>query len=144
MKNLTKTKAFLLACIFSLLLFLIVCWSAAFQDTTPYWVESIGYFLFTYICLMKFTEKVSDINSWMVAFAIILGRIILEVPLRIIDWHGTFGSFMITVGCVVAILLAVVCFKDKRIYSFILSYVILALFNSAIADLWHQYWETMH
>ena len=72
---------------------------------------------------MKFTEKVPDINSWMVAFAIILGRIILEVPLRIIDWHGTFGSFMITVGCVVAILLAVVCFKDKRIYSFIHSLI---------------------
>ncbi len=43
-KELTRTGAYWLSFLFSILLFLIVCWSAVFQDTTAYWVESIGYF----------------------------------------------------------------------------------------------------
>lgn len=139
MKKLTIAKAFLLTTLFSLLFFMITCWSAAFKDTTPYWIQSIGYFMLTYICLDEFSKKLPDLNSWLIGLAALLGLMIIQAPVRISDFASSYGSLMIVVSCVVAILLAVICFKDKRSYSFILAFIILALFNSVVADMWHNY-----
>ena len=139
MKKLTNAKAFWLTTLFSLLFFMITCWSMVFQDTTPYWIQSIGYFMLTYICLDEFSKKLPDLNAWMIGFASLLGLMIIEAPVRIYDFPSTYGSLMIGVSCVVAILLAVICFKDKRSYSFILAFIILVLFNSVVADMWHNY-----
>ncbi|MDE6503908.1 MAG: hypothetical protein K2K78_05555 [Muribaculaceae bacterium] len=139
MKTLTKAKAFWTTSLLSLLLFTATCWSAALQDTTPYWIESIGYFILTYLCIDVFTQKVADLNPWMIGLAAIIGQLIIQIPMRIMDFPGTVGSLMIVVSCIIAILLAVICQKDKRPYSFILAYVVLALFNSAVADIWSNY-----
>lgn len=139
MKNPTKAKAFWATCLLSLLLFLATCWSAALKDTTPYWIESIGYFILTYVCINEFSKKIPDLNPWKIAFAAIIGQIVVQLPMRGLDFYGCIGSLLIVVSCVIATLLAVICYKDRRPYSFILSYVILSLFNSVVAHMWNEY-----
>lgn len=139
MKNPTNTKAFWATCLLSLLMFLITCWSAIYQDTTPYWIQSTGYFMLTYICLYEFNKKIQDLNIYMIGLAVIIGRIILQVIAMCTDFSGCLGSMMIAISCIIATLLALVCYKSKQSYSFILSYVILSLFNSAIAGLWTNF-----
>ena len=46
---------------------------------------------------------------------------------------------MIVVSCVIAILLAVICFKDRRPHSFVLAYVVMTLFNTCVAHMWDGY-----
>lgn len=137
--KLTKFGAYGLSCLFSILLFMITFWSAAFQDATPYWIESIGYFLLTYICIEEFTKRLPEINRWMIGFAVIFGQLIFQIPIRAIDFMGSLGSAMIVVSCLIATVLAVFCYTDKRPYTFILSYIVLSLFNSFVADVWNNY-----
>ena len=139
MTKLTKTKAFWATCLLSLLLFLAVCWSAAFRDSSPYWVASVGYFLLTWLCLDGFSKKVPDLNPWMIGLAAILGQLIIQIPVRCLDFYGSIGSLMIVVSCVIAILLAVICFKDRRPHSFVLAYVVMTLFNTCVAHMWDGY-----
>lgn len=46
---------------------------------------------------------------------------------------------MVVVSCFIAIVLAVVCYKDRRPYSFILSYIILTMFNCIMPGMWDSY-----
>lgn len=131
-----SSKVFWICGGLSLALFLITCWSAIYADTTPYWVESIGYFILTFYCMELFKGEKTDISTWLVVSAVIIGRIIIEIPMRIMDWNGCLGSFMVIAACVIAILLSAYCFNTKKPFAFILSYVILSLFNSIVAEYW--------
>ncbi len=142
--KLTKTGAFWLSSLLSLLLFLATCWSAVFHDATPYWVESIGFFLLTYVCIDVFSKRLADINPWMIGLAVIVGQLIIQIPVRAIDFMGSLGSVMILVSCIIATLLAVFCYKDKKPYTFILSYVVMSLFNIFVADMWQNYVLSLH
>ncbi len=137
--KLTKAGAFGLSCLFSILLFMIVCWSAAFHDTTPYWIESIGFFLLTYICIDRFSKRITGINPWMIGLAVILGQLIFHIPARATDFSGSLGSLMIVVSCIIAIILAVFCYTQKRAYAFVISYIVISLFNSFVAEAWSDY-----
>lgn len=139
MKKITKRGAFWLACLGSIITFLLTFWSAVFHDFTPYWIEGIGFFLLTYVSISEFSKRIPDINAWSIGFAIILGQLILRMPAHILYFGEASGSLMILVSCIIAILLAVVCYKDKRPYTFILSYIVLSLFNSCVAELWENY-----
>lgn len=143
-RKLTKTGAFWLSFLFSILLFMITCWSAAFQDSTAYWVESLGFFMLTYICINEFSKRLTDVNPWMIGLAIILGQLIFQILVRAVDFWGSYGSLMIVISCIIAIILAVFCYKDKKPYTFILSYIIMTLFNSCVADMWSKYVSSLH
>lgn len=112
------------------------------SGSTPYWVESIGYFLFTYI-ILKYKER-NEIAATigMTVLMIILGKIILEIPLRIALFTSTLGSLMIPISCIIAILLGAYCFKKKSSAAFIISYIILSLYNSIVPDLWLKFLES--
>lgn len=139
MKSKLTGGAFWLTCLFSIVLFLITCWSAVFQDSTPYWVESIGFFLLTYICISEFSKRIPEINAWSIGFAVILGQLIIQTAVRCLDFTGSLGSLMIAVSTVLAAILAVFCYKDKKPYTFILSYIVLSFFNIFVADMWHNF-----
>lgn len=137
--KLTKTGVFGLSCLFSVLLFLLTCWSAAFQVYTPYWIESVGFFLLTYICIDEFSKRIPDINPWMIGLAVILGQLIIQIAIRATDFFGSIGSIMIVASCIITTILAVFCYKDKRPYTFILSYIVISLFNTFVAQAWENY-----
>lgn len=142
--ELTKGRAFWLSCLFSIFLFVATCWSAAFHGFAPYWVESVGFFLLTYLCIDEFSKRIPDLNAWKIGLAVILGQLIVHVPIHVIDFAGTMGSFMVAISCIIAIVLAVFCYIDKKPYTFILSYIVIVLYNTCVADMWHSYWKSLH
>ncbi len=139
MKNLTKAKAFWITCMLSIVLLTVTCWTATFGYSAPYWAESSGFFLLTYLCIDEFSKKIQNLNPWSIGFAIILGQLLIHVPMRATDFYGSLGSLMIVVSCFIAILLAVVCWKDKRPSTFILSYIVWVMFNCFVPEMWSDY-----
>lgn len=127
MKKISAVKVFCIVCGLSLALFLVTCWSAIYPDSTPYWVESVGYFMLTYFCLDTCRKRKPDVSVWSVISALIFGRILIEIPIRIYDWYGCEGSVMITVSCIIAILMSAYCHKLKKPFAFILSYLLVEL-----------------
>ena len=139
MKSLTKTSAFVITIVLSVALFFATFWANAYQGSTPYWVESIGYFMLTYICIFEFSKKVDGLNPWFIGLAVIIGVLLIFLPGIIMYFREILGSVLIAIGNIIAILLAVICYKDRRVYSFILSYVILVLFNSVVSHTWNTF-----
>lgn len=131
-------KKLLLLFFCSILLFLITCWSAALSGYAAGFTESICYFALTYYALLKFSEMGMNDKNTIVILTIILGRIILEIPVRFMDFRGSLASLGITVVVLTSILLALLCFREKRISVFILSTIIIVLLNTFGLYTWEQ------
>ena len=67
-----------------------------------------------------------------------MGRIILEVPLRVFEFRETLFSLFVPIVSIVSILLAAVYHKEKRTSVLILAVVILVLLNTVAHDAWHH------
>ncbi len=120
----------------SALLFLVTCWSAGLNVYAAGFTESVCFYVFTYYALQKFAESDIVNRNTAVVTAIIIGRIILEIPIRIDDFEGSFYSLGITIATIVSILLAALCFKEKRSSVFILSTIILVFINTVGLYAW--------
>ena len=90
-----EKKCLLIPFFGSLLVFLLTCWTAAFRGPSAEWAESVSFFLFTYCMLERYAKK--DTDGIPVVLMIMLGRIILEIPIRIDDFSGTIGSLFVTI-----------------------------------------------
>lgn len=120
----------------SLLLFLITCWTGSYSIYSAGWTESICFFVFTLLVL----DKLAKPDHYSVSFivTIIMGRIILEVPLRVFEFRETLFSLFVPIVSIVSILLAAVYHKEKRTSVLILAVVILVLLNTVAHDAWHH------
>ena len=72
----------------------------------------------------------------LIVAAIILGRVILELPIRIMDFLETRISLLDPVCSIIAIVLAVVCYKRQNLRMGIMAFVVLLLLNSICQYLW--------
>ena len=73
-----------------------------------------------------------------IASALILGRIILELPIRILDYANSVGSLMITINCIIGIILGIICYYGKKPSLYFLSIMIEILLTTFIADTWFE------
>lgn len=119
----------------SLMAFLGVCWVLVTQSANASWSESMVYFWLTYVVLSKYVAK-RGMDTLSVVSAIVIGRIILELPVRLLDWAASFGSLIYLVSSLMGIALATMCFKNRNASIFFLSLVILIIFNSFVIDAW--------
>jgi hypothetical protein len=101
------------------------------------WAESIGFFLLTFILLDKYAE--TDTNGVPFVVSIILGRLLLDAPLRILDYWGSRISLFVTIISVISILLAAAYYRERRNIVLILSAVILILLNTTAHQAWLHY-----
>ena len=127
-------KIILIAFFASILTFLLTCWTAVYSVYTAGWTESVCFFALTYFLLQKYAEQRT--NGTPIVASIILGRIILEIPIRINDFMGSLFSLFVPVLVIISIILALICFKEKRASVFILSAIIIVLLNSVVHDVW--------
>lgn len=140
-----KTKAFWTTALLSLLTFLVTCWSAINADSTPYWVESIACFMLTYFCIDHFSKKTNGSDSTLIiGAAVTVGLLVVQLPCWIMDFSGCVGSMMIFVGCVLATVLAIICWRNTKISSFVAAYVVLALYNSLVPGYWDELVKSLH
>lgn len=129
-----EKKCLLIPFFGSLLVFLLTCWTAAFRGPSAEWAESVSFFLFTYCMLERYAKK--DTDGIPVVLMIMLGRIILEIPIRIDCFSGTIGSLFVTIVVLIAIVLSMSYWYKKKLYILILSLVIMMLLTTFGHDLW--------
>lgn len=122
----------------SLLLYLSIVWIHTFDTFVCGWTYSVCYFACTWICLQLFLSKYAN-KYWPIILGMILGRIILEIPLRIYDWGGTFSTLMFPIITIISILLAAVCYYEKRVSVYVLSAIILLLVNTFVHECFLEY-----
>jgi hypothetical protein len=130
-----KKKLFI-TFIASVLLFLLTCWSATYTIYAAGWVETISFFALTYFLLEKYNKPGTFGTPYVIA--IILGRIVLELPVRISDFSGSFFSMFVPIIVVASILLGALCNKEKQTTVYILSLIIIILLNTAVHEKWLQ------
>ena len=127
-------KKRVIAFLSSVLVFLLTCWTAKFSVITVGWAESVSFFAFTFLFLKENAKN--DKEFFSIILAILIGRICLEVPIRILDFHGTLYSLYILLLCVLSIVLAAVCVRNNKTIVFVLSTIIGVLMNSIGHEIW--------
>lgn len=121
----------------SLLLFLATCWTAGISFSLAAGVESICFLLITwYFCYRYSVEQVSQ---RILISAIIFGRIIVEIPVRLSDLSGTAVSLPVLIICILSIPLGVLCFnkRNKFIWSVCIGGLVLA--SIFVPYLWFRF-----
>lgn len=96
------------------------------------WVNSICFFCFT-LLLLKVKSHNATINDIMkMTVSIILGYSIIPIFIHVIDFRGTYYSLLIFPITIVSILLAAICWYEKRDSVYLLSIIIIVLLNSIV------------
>ena len=129
-------RTFLIVFLISVLIYLLTCWTTAYSVYAAGWSESIAYFLITYLLMDKYVKP--DSSGLSVVSAIILGRIIIMLPLRIMDFREMLPSMFVPLVTIVGIVLGVMCYREKRVVVFILSLIILILMNTVAHYAWYE------
>lgn len=129
-------RTFFVVFLASILVFLLTSWTAAYSVYAAGWSESVAYFLITYLLMDKYVR--SDSIGISVISAIVLGRIIIMLPIRIINFREMLPTMFVPFVSIVGIVLGVLCFREKRIIVALLSLIILILMNTVAHYAWYE------
>ena len=127
-------KTYFIVFLISMLVFLLTCWTAKFTVYAAGWAESLSYFVLTFVVLRKYAKP--DTYGWPFVLSIVLGRLLLEVPVRILDFNGSLFSMFVPMIVVVSILLGAVYFRERRNSVLVLAVIVLILLNTTAHDAW--------
>lgn len=132
-------KTFFVLILKALALFFVTCWSASLSNGEAVWMETIAFYFLAMYEVYKNKESMSVIK---IAVALIIGRILLEIPIRIVDFYSAKGSFFLMVACMIAIILGCVAGKKSRMYSYFIGTMILLYISNMwcvhVFDEWFQ------
>lgn len=130
----TKFKSFIAITVLSLLCFLATCWLGGISFYLEAAVQSVLFFFLAWMCLnIKWGKTIS---VYTLLAAIVLGRIIVELPIRIMDWNDSMVSLMIPIICISSTILGAVSYKEKRLSVYMLSAIIIVLLNTFVQMEW--------
>ena len=147
MKTHSKTVYFLSILGLSAVLFLSFCWTAAFSFYAAAWAQSALFFGFAWICADKMKERPLTLTA--IAVAIILGRLLPELPIRISDFATFFIfprhiSIVVTLISIIAVIPGTVCYREKRNSVYTLSIIILVFLNTFVHWSWLEIYTRHH
>ncbi len=142
MKTHSKTVYFLSILGLSAVLFLSFCWTAAFSFYAAAWAQSALFFGFAWICADKMKERPLTLTA--IAVAIILGRLLPELPIRISDFENSRISIVVTLISIIAVILGTVCYREKRNSVYTLSIIILVFLNTFVHWSWLEIYTRHH
>ena len=129
-----KKKLLLITFATSVFLYLCVFWVNYFQNLyLSAWVHSLAFISLTWLWLSK---KGKEAGMTSIVGAIILGRIILEIPVRSLDFTGTMNTLMLPVSSMHSILLISLCFYKRNIGVYTLSIILIILANTILQTIW--------
>lgn len=129
-----KKKLLLITFATSVFLYLCVFWVNYFQNLyLSAWVHSLAFISLTWLWLSKKGKEAGMTN---IVGAIILGRIILEIPVRSLDFTGTMNTLMLPVSSMLSILLISLCFYKRNIGVYTLSIILIILANTILQTIW--------
>ena len=129
-----KKELLLITFATSVFLYLCVFWVNYFQNLyLSAWVHSLAFISLTWLWLSK---KGKEAGMTSIVGAIILGRIILEIPVRSLDFTGTMSTLMLPVSSMLSILLISLCFYKRNIGVYTLSIILIILANTILQTIW--------
>ena len=129
-----KKSSLLIAFLLSMLTFLLTFWTAGYSLYAAAWAESICFFVLTFLLLQQYARP--DSFGWPIVVAIILGRILLELPIRITEFRETLFSMFIVMVVIASIILASLYYRERRPAILVLSTIILVLLNTIVHESW--------
>jgi hypothetical protein len=119
-------KTYIKIFVFSLIAFLLTFWVDIFQNSLiTIVIESAVFMLLTFYILKKYAPKTG--SSGLILLSIVLGRVILELPARLADIHGTSGSIPILLVCLLSIFCGYWCYKKNKSINWIISALVIIL-----------------
>ena len=126
-------KQILQSSAWAMAIFLATVWTAKYNFAAGF-AQSICFFALTFCLLQRFESKGKEVYA--VTSAIIAGRVILEIPVRIITFHDSLGSLGISIMVIVTILLAALLYMKRQLSLLILTIIIVILLGTAGLDAW--------
>lgn len=129
-----KRSSLLIAFLLSMLTFLLTFWTAGYSLYAAAWAESICFFVLTFLLLQQYAQP--STFGWPIVVAIILGRILLELPIRITEFRETLFSMFIVLVVIASIILASLYYRERRPAILVLSTIILVLLNTIVHESW--------
>ena len=127
-------KTFGLSFLASLALMLICTplrgWSFHYATLT----EIIVYFLLTFFLLKKNTQHIG-----LCLLGIIIGRYVLDLPVRLTDFNSTRISLMVPIGSSLGTLLGFIYFKVKKWITLAVSAIVVLVFSFVLEPQWRDY-----
>ncbi|GAY30446.1 hypothetical protein PvtlMGM2_1299 [Prevotella sp. MGM2] len=79
-----------------------------------------------------------------IAVAIILGRLLPELPIRISDFENSRISIVVTLISIIAVIPGTVCYREKRNSVYTLSIIILVFLNTFVHWSWLEIYTRHH
>lgn len=125
----TYLNIFLLSLFLCLVLTLFNALKSVFVSS---WVNSICYFCLTLFLLKTKGDNATKNKIIGIITAILLGRAIISIFVHTIDFRGTYYSLLIFPITIASILLAALCWYEKRYSVYLLSIVIIVILNSIV------------
>lgn len=140
----TNSRTYIVVGTASILLFLCTLITRKLSLYHAAYIESISFFALTWWFADKAIKKNKRITG--ITIAVIAGRLIMEVPLRIISLHNInlynlipITSFIIPHITCATILLAVLCRKEQRPSTYFLATIIIILLCSVGHNFWLEH-----
>lgn len=121
----------------SIMVFLLTCWNLAISIYSALWAETVSYYVLTIYMLDKYAKR--ETYGFPVILMIMLGRVVLEIPVRMDDFLGTLSSLYVSVVVCISIILAAIYSHEKRNSIIVLSIIIFILLNSVGYDGWEHF-----
>ena len=118
----------------SLLVFLLTSWTAAISYYSALWAESVSFFAMSYFMLDRYAKE--NTYGIPVILMIMIGRVILDIPIRIHAFYASLCSLYITIVVLLSIILSAIYFHEKRSSVLVLSIIIMILLNTVGYDGW--------
>lgn len=129
-----KKASLIISFMASLLTFLLSFWTAGYSLYAAGWTESVLYFVLTAILLEKYAE--AETYGVSIVVAVILGRIVLELPIRATEFSDTLFSLFVPIVVLASIILSSIYFKEKRPSVLVLAAIIIVLLNTVVHEDW--------
>ena len=133
-------KKYFIVFLVSLLLSLICAPLRAYDFRIAAIVESIVYAFATFFILSKYSTKPKEVIS--LVSVIILGRILLESPIRVINPEGTLYSLMESIIVLLGIILTGIIYYTRKVYILLLSLTVWGYCAFVGHDNWLIYCST--
>jgi len=118
-------KSILITFLMSLLVFLLTFWTAGYSLYAACLAESVAFFVLTYYVLKTYAKPGTFGLPFVVA--VVAGRIVLDVPLRVMEFPETLFSLFVPIVVIVSIVLAALYYKENRVSVLVLSVFIILL-----------------
>ncbi len=94
---------------------------------------SLWFMALTWWCCKEYRSETISLSF--IGLPLIVGRVIIEIPMRVLDWSGTIYSLYLSIIGIIAILISLVCFQKKSLLWWIYGTAIVISLHSVLGML---------